>query len=111
MHAAALARAARCALLVGTTRLSEAAPPVLRETASVCPVLLAPNTTTLVDVILNRAQTDRLLSIGAGQLTVAPDAASASMAGSSPCVRNTRPATGPRRSTQRSRSAASAWPE
>ncbi|MCC6989340.1 MAG: hypothetical protein IT181_10100 [Acidobacteria bacterium] len=31
------------------------------------PVLMAPNTTTLVDVILNRAQTDRLLSIGGGQ--------------------------------------------
>lgn len=43
------------------------------------PVLLAPNTTTLVDVILNRAQTDRLLSIGIGELTdgaraVAPEA-------------------------------------
>ena len=46
------------------------------------PVLLAPNTTTLVDVILNRAQTDRLLSIGAGHVAggargVAPEAAPA----------------------------------
>ena len=46
------------------------------------PVLLAPNTTTLVDVILNRAQTDRLLSIGAARLAdgarpVAPAAAPA----------------------------------
>jgi hypothetical protein len=43
------------------------------------PVLLAPNTTTLVDVILNRSQTDRLLSIGSGQpvaksRSFAPDA-------------------------------------
>ncbi len=30
------------------------------------PVLMVPNTTTLVDVILNRSQTDRLLSIGDG---------------------------------------------
>ncbi len=46
------------------------------------PILLAPNTTTLVDVILNRAQTDRLLSIGGSQLApgtrgVAPAAAPA----------------------------------
>lgn len=33
------------------------------------PILLAPNTTTLVDVILNRSQTDRLLSIGNGLVT------------------------------------------
>lgn len=44
MHAAALARGARCALLVGTTGLSERTIAELRETAAVCPVLLAPNT-------------------------------------------------------------------
>jgi 4-hydroxy-tetrahydrodipicolinate reductase len=44
MHAAALARGARCALLVGTTGLSERTIAALRETAAVCPVLLAPNT-------------------------------------------------------------------
>ena len=46
------------------------------------PVLLAPNTTTLVDVILNRSQTDRLLSIGEGvpvakSRSFAPDAPAA----------------------------------
>lgn len=44
MHAAAIARSAGCALLVGTTGLSERALAELRETAKVCPVLLAPNT-------------------------------------------------------------------
>ncbi len=39
--------------------------------AANAPILLAPNTTTLVDVILNRAQTDRLLSIGDGRAAVA----------------------------------------
>ncbi len=43
-HAAALARASRCALLVGTTGLSEHTLAALRETAAVCPVLIAPNT-------------------------------------------------------------------
>jgi hypothetical protein len=47
------------------------------DPAAGAPVLLAPNTTTLVDVILNRSQTDRLLSIGeagpaAAPLAVAP---------------------------------------
>lgn len=44
LHAAALAREARCALLVGTTGLSEGALDALRRTAEVCPVLVAPNT-------------------------------------------------------------------
>lgn len=44
LHAAGLARAARCALLVGTTGLSERTLASLRETAAVCPVLIAPNT-------------------------------------------------------------------
>ncbi len=43
------------------------------------PVLLAPHTTTLVDVILNRAQTDRLLSIGSNA-TLGPTPASRSVA-------------------------------
>ncbi len=43
-HAAELARSARCSLLVGTTGLSDETLAALHDTASVCPVLVAPNT-------------------------------------------------------------------
>ena len=51
MSAAALAREARCALLVCTTGLDQAALKALRGAAEVCPVLVAPNTSLGVSII------------------------------------------------------------